>query len=145
MTVTSIPPELVDRYWPDVRQFVIAALDHSENEITEDQLREKVVGKKAQLWAISNPDTLNGNENFVGAAVTEVMTYPNKRALRIVTLSGQKMSAWMEELDKIMQRFARFTKSSHIEAVGRHGFVRRLKPLGYKPTYTVLVKEVSNE
>lgn len=135
--VSAVRPDLVDNAWKKLGPYISSALEHSQGEVTEEQLKKKVIAKKAQLWAVAN-----GSSDFVGAAVTEVIAYPNMKALRITTLGGEKMSQWMWDLDKVMLRFAKFVKARHIESVGRHGFVRRLKPLGYKPTYTVLIKEI---
>lgn len=136
--ITSIPPEVVHTFWYELHEFIDSALKHSLGEVTTVQLLEMILAKKAQLWGIRE------GEEFVGACVTEVIQYPNARSLRITTLGGKKMASWTEQLGGVMDEYASTVTADRIEAVGRRGFTRRLAPLGFKPAYTIMVKEMNS-
>ncbi len=137
--ITSIPTKLVHTYWYDLYKYIDSALMHSLGEVTSVQLLEMILAEKAQLWGVAREGI------FIGAAVTEVVQYPNTSALRITTLGGEGMAKWVDDMGKVLEKFAKSIGASRIEAVGRKGFIRRLAPLGYRPAYTIMIKEVESD
>jgi len=138
-SITAIPALVAEGYRNKLFPYIESALNHSLGEVTSTQLFEKIINQKAQLWGV-----LEEGE-FIGASVTEVIAYPNLKALRITTLGGKKMSKWSKDLDDVMVKFAKFVGAKRIESVGRRGFTRRLAPLNYKPAYVFMVKEIESD
>jgi len=138
-SITAIPALVAGSYWNQLGPFVTSALEHSRGEITPPQILKKVSNSEAQLWGILQED------EFIGAAVTEVIAYPNLKALRITTLGGKGMRKWQTDLDDVLVRFAKFVGAKRIESVGRKGFVTALLPLNYKTAYVFMVKEIESE
>lgn len=114
------------------------ALDRSHGEFTVKDLLLLFSKNELQVWAAVTSDKI------VGLASTQVIEYPQVKALRVVTVSGANIEDWVGQLIETFEMFCREQGLSRIEAVGRRGFVRLLKPFGFKEAYTVVVKEVQH-
>jgi len=76
-------------------------------------------------------------------AVTEIIDYPLVSALRIVLLAGQDMAVWQRDLLETLESFATLHGATRLEAYGRKGFIRALKPLGFELAYYAVMKEIT--
>lgn len=136
-----LPATTVRQVWPLLEDFVTVALKRSNGEIKAEDVRELAVAGKMQLWAIWDVE----EKKLYGLAVTEVMDYPQKASLRIVTLGGTNMDFWSELLLSRLMDYAKLLNLDYIEAVGRFGFARKLEKLGFKPTYLLMTKPLREE
>ncbi len=122
--VIAIPANRALVYWPHVKPFLEAAFTQFPGEADETSvLRNLAVGRWV-LWV-----AWDGHP--VGGFITELETYINFGAVRIVALGGKDFESWRIETDKVLDKFARFHGCSRIEFYGRKGWERRL------PNYTV--------
>jgi hypothetical protein len=114
------------------------ALKHSLGELTPEDIFKRARKEKVQVWGVfAKPDF-----ELQAVAVTEVVKYEQYSSLRVITLGGVNMDQWAAALDQTLEGFCRTMQLSKIEAVGRKGLEVKLKPLGFRPVYTVFVKEV---
>lgn len=90
-----------------------------------------------QVWTIAPRRCL------MAVAVTEIVDYPLVSALRIVLLAGHGMDAWQQDLLERLESFAVLHGASRLEAYGRKGFIRALKPLGFELAYYAVMKEIA--
>lgn len=134
--ILPVPADEIDRYWPLVSSFVDRVTDHMRGEFWPEDFRRMCRDNSMQLWVIVEGDAI------VGAVTTEVIDYPRKRALRVVTVGGEGWSNWGPELSQAMDQFAEKVKASEIEACGRRGWERKLPALGYAPVYVTYCKPV---
>lgn len=122
-----------------------SALMHSRGEIAADYLMFQAQQGKVQLWGVYEMGDMGHSSTLIALASTEVVIYGEFKALRVITLSGKRMSEWKEKLDAALTKFAVSVGCRRMEAVGRPGFEKTLAPLGFEKAYTIYVKEVVHE
>ena len=83
--------------------------------------------EKAQVWLVY--DELA--EKILGAAVTEIVQYPELKSLRVFLLGGRRMASWKDLLDEHFGNFCEAEGIDRIEVAGRKGFLVALESLGY--------------
>lgn len=116
--------------------YIAAALEKSLGELALEDLLRSCEQNLAQMWCI-----LSGSE-IVGTIITEIIDYPNVSTLRIIALSGDYFSDWVELAYSELVKYSKEHKLKRLDLVGRPGWVKRLAPLGFKQAYTVVVKEI---
>lgn len=137
MKILFISPRMMGSLVERIRALLERALDHSLKETSVDDMMSMIVTGHAQLWGVFDED-----EELVASATTQVVQYGQYKAVRVVTLAGERMNEWMDLLDSTLNTFAKEQGAARMEAVGRHGFERKLRAINYKPTYLVLTKEL---
>lgn len=135
--IRGIPNNLVQDVWMFAEPFIKRALDHTFGEISHDDVRNMCYSRDMQLWMIYRSD-----KRMVGAGTTQIVTYPQKKACRIVTLAGTDFDAWREEAHAIIEAWARKMGCECMENYVRKGFVPKLEDMGYKHRYSVLHKDL---
>ena len=137
MKIVRIPPGDTTTVYRFVAQDIQRALDFSHGETTHESILQELYNDLKQLWVIYDDEYA-----IVGAGLTEHITYPTKRIVRIVMLGGSRLKEWKELFEGTIVDFAKMLGCSGIEIIGRKGWIRVLKNLGYKPTYYHLLKEI---
>ena len=73
---------------------------------------------------------------IIGAATTHKVDYPQKSVLNIGFLGGETpVEDWGVELLHLLQRYAREIGCECLEAHGRLGWFKKLKPYGYSRVF----------
>ena len=134
--VRSIPASLVDRFWQYAEPYVTRALDHTSGEFTPDDIRRFAKDNYIQLWLVSE-----GNR-VVAAVTTEVVVYPQRKHLRVITLAGSKAPEWTGQVDTILAEWAKSQGCNALEAFVRKGYVPTLTKLNWVYKYATIVKEL---
>lgn len=134
--VLGIPDVRVHRFWGVVRGEVERALAYSHGEFTIDDVLERLVGAKMQLWMVLDDDA------YVGVVITEIVNYPQVRAVRFLALAGKRLDDWMEQAEKHIVGLAREWGCRVSEGYGRIGWLRKTKPLGYTFGHVMVRKEI---
>lgn len=134
--IRGIPHMLIDRMWHLAEPFVKRALDHSAGEIAAADLKAACEKRDAQLWLVKDADRV------VGAAVTEIVFYPQRKHCIVMTMAGSHFPEWMSLLDDTLSAWATAQGCIVIEAHVRRGLVPRLAPLGYKHLHSVVYKPI---
>lgn len=127
--------------WPVISGFIERALAQTNGEIWPEDLLEMALKHEADFWLVKAYET----GDILAVCVTQVVLYKRKKNLRVVALTGDGMEEWMDALDETLCYFGRAEGCSSIELVGRKGFVRRLKPLGYEEKYVLMTRSLENE
>lgn len=81
-----------------------------------------------------------------GAVVTEFLEYPKGKALNVFAGGGDDTKALREFLyvfDPRLVQWAKVFGCRWITVTGREGWARVGKPLGYKPAWNVISKELT--
>jgi len=134
--VVLVNGEDVDLVWDECESLIDMALKHSEGELISRDVYDNLIDNTMQLWiAMEHGET-------IAAMITQVISYPRKRVLRVITLSGKDGSGldkWYMFLDMI-EGFALRTGCSALEAWTRKGMVRKLKD--WKHSYMVITKDL---
>lgn len=137
MKVTLIPPDKLDSILGSVSKYIENAIEYSNNEVTIDSIVKELYTGYKQLWVISDD-----RFKIVGACVTELSNYPNKRVVRIILLGGTGLDSWAKLVSDTIGSWGKGFGATAIEVIGRKGWIRVLEKQGYKLAYFHLLKEV---
>lgn len=99
-----------------------------------DVLLELERGEK-QLWMHSTDD------DFKATIITQIIDLPAKRRCEVVYLGGLDMLEYVGEVSAI-EDWARDNGCDDIQAIGRPGWERALKPLGYTRRYITVGRDL---
>ena len=135
MEAYLVPPSDVSKLWGKVEPLITKALKHNHGELDSSDVLGLLLQKKQILW-------IGFEDNDIHSAlIGEFVTYPRKRAFRIVTWStksGYHYEEWMKLFDKI-ENFARLNGCSVMEAWTRKGLAKKLN---WNHSYSVVVKQL---
>jgi|TARA_Y100000588_G_scaffold134627_1_gene148034 hypothetical protein len=132
----GIEEERFDYWWDKSKPFVQDALDRDGGSYTVDDVLQEIKDDKALFYPVRD-----------GASVFRVISYPQKRMLRIWLVGGD-MSATVdgESVVSAVLNAADYHAHKHncagVELEGRKGWEKVLKPYGFEHKRIVLVKEL---
>ena len=135
--VVLIQPGDLELVWDEVVPLIEAALKHSEGEIIPEDLVRPIKTGKMQLWVALS-------DGVIAAMITEIVVYPRKRVLRVITIAGKDghgMSKWYGFLP-LVEGFALSNNCSSLEAWTRKGMAKKLKDWEHK--YMVITKDLKS-
>tara|TARA_R100001463_G_scaffold42001_1_gene88250 strand:+ start:186 stop:593 length:408 start_codon:yes stop_codon:yes gene_type:complete len=130
-----VPPSDVSKLWGKVEPLITKALKHNHGELVSSDILELLLQKRQLLWVGFEDNDIHS------ALVGEFITYPRKKAFRIITWStksGYHYEEWMELFNKI-ENFARLNGCSVMEAWTRKGLAKKLN---WNHSYSVVVKQL---
>ena len=135
--VERVPHTGIGMVWEFVEPFIVNALEYGEGELFPKDVKYKAEVGDFQLWIVTNKQG-----SFIGCFVTEILDYSLIASLRIVLLGGTDFPLWIELAHKKLEEYGKEHKCGRIELCGRRGWVRKLKPLGFKETYVVVTRRI---
>ena len=131
------PPALAIQHWDELYAFLKLAVDHSNGELNVVSVRNQVDDGDLLVAAVYN------NQTLVAVVAFELLLFTTgKRALNIQLAGGASLDDWFERIDEVSNMLAKARECSEVYIVGRAGWQRKMKHLGYKVAHTVLHKEV---
>ena len=90
--VALVEAEDVDMVWGDVSPLIEKALLHAEGELIPDDIKKHLDTSELRLWVALE------NKDVIASMVTEIVQYPRKKIVRVITLAGKDMSMWYDFL-----------------------------------------------
>ena len=135
--VVLIQPGDLELVWDEVVPLIEAALKHSEGEVIPEDLVKPIKIGKMQLWVALS-------DGVIAAMITEIVVYPRKRVLRVITIAGKDghgMSKWYGFLP-LVEGFALSNNCSSLEAWTRKGMAKKLTDWEHK--YMVITKDLKS-
>jgi len=112
------------------RPWIEAALDRGESRTHDfEHIVEAVLCGKMQFWPA--PDA---------CAITEITVYPKKKVFHIF-LAGGNMDTIID-MNESAELFGKHNGCTGMSISGRVGWKKMLADKGYKPSFTVLTKEI---
>lgn len=133
MSVVAVDPDRIDDVWELARKHIARANGKIESGFSVDDLKQKIVNGKNQLWWINDGQA---------AAITAIINLPLFRLVRVTYLGGAYMHEWMDEFAQTIERFGRDNDCKYFEASGRKGWARFLNSYGADLEYVVLRKKL---
>ena len=137
-----VEPEDVEEVWPHVREGVQKAMLHSDSVMAGDDFLVELNNGKVRLWVFIS------EKEIVGHMITELIRYPRKSFVRVLTMEcsgGEKgmtgMDLWAKFVPTV-EEYALMHGCSHLEAYTRKGMVRALEPKGWKHEYSIVTKQI---
>jgi len=128
-----LEPSDVEALWGDIEPFLVRSLKHAEGELVPDDLIPHLDDGKLRVW-IAVVD-----KEIIASMVTEIIQYPRKKIVRVITLSGKDMDSWYNFLP-LLEGYAISNDCSSLEAWTRKGMARKLKD--WKQSYCVITKDL---
>ena len=133
MKAHLLDPDDVEYVWEKVEPILARVIPHSEGELETDDILDLVTEGSMQLWIVAE------NKEIIAALVTQIITYPQKRILRLVSLAGEDFNKFKHFLD-IVESFAIQKGCTALELWGRKGWKKLLPE--WNSEYIVYTKDI---
>lgn len=124
-SVLRLNPDQVLRFWPQIEGALDAAPELWQGTFSKEMMLAGVEQGAAQIWAVGKGTTV------YLVLLTQIFNTPVDRVLQVVWAWGNGLRAAMPQLDAELDRFAERSGCQRIEVIGRKGFERMLRPLGF--------------
>jgi hypothetical protein len=131
--VALVGSEDIGMIWDEVVPLIEKALVHAEGELTPDDIRKHLDSGDLRLWVALK------DKDVIASMVTEIIQYPRKKIVRVITVAGKDMSMWYEFLP-MLEGYAVRNGCSSLEAWTRKGMTRKLKD--WKHSYDIITKDL---
>ena len=135
MKARIIQPEDVAFVWEEVDPLLDTVKEHTEGELETDDFLEPLTHGDMQLWIATEGSTVHG------VMVTQLIPYPQKKILRIISLAGENFEE-LREFQEMIEAFAVKTGCTALEMWGRKGW-KKLLP-DWEDTYVVYTKDLKH-
>ena len=132
--VSLVPTNEITKVWNKIEGLVDKVIPYTYGRMLTVDVLHNLIINHYHLWIIEKEDTIKA------IAITEFMKYPRKTVLLINFISGDKLSEWIEELDRVLVKFSKETGCDFLEACGRAGWERKVTRLGWKKKFTIVEK-----
>jgi hypothetical protein len=130
-----IQPEDVAYVWEEVAPLLDTVKEHTEGELETDDFLEPLTHGDMQLWIATEGSKVHG------VMVTQLIPYPQKKILRIISLAGDNFEE-LREFQEMIEAFAVKTGCTALEMWGRKGW-KKLLP-DWEDTYVVYTKDLKH-
>ena len=131
--VALLEAEDIDLVWDEVYQLIEKALMYAEGELVPDDIKKHLDTGDLRLWV-----ALSG-KNVLASMVTEIIQYPRKKIVRVITLAGKDMDLWYDFLPMV-EGYAIRNGCSSLEAWTRRGMTRKLRD--WRHSYDIITKDL---
>ena len=131
--VALLEAEDVDMVWDETYPLIKKALRHAEGELQPEDIKKHLDSGDLRLWVALK------DKDVIASMVTEIIQYPRKRIVRVITLAGKDMNLWYDFLPMV-EGYAIRNGCSSLEAWTRRGMTRKLKD--WKHSYDVITKDL---
>ena len=129
MAFNGIQSRDVLREWKNVEPRIRRALDVEDTGYSTEDILTSLQTRDMQLWV--HPDAV---------AVTQIQVLPRFKKLLLVTLGGENMDKWIQELMDLLRLFGMDNDCKYLEQHGRKGWLKvndKFKLGGY-PAFQVM-------
>lgn len=124
----------VEQVWHLVAPYIAQAIGDSDTWSDLDAIKQKAKNGYATVWIGRDQE-----KQIDVVFVTEPWILDGRKALVIRWLCGKNLKEWLPDLE-YLEDWAMANGFQAMQVWGRPGWVRVLKPLGYKHEFTVLSK-----
>ena len=133
MSSHLLEPEDVAYVWEVVCPLLARVAPHSEGVMEPDDYIEPLTHGDMQLWVVVE------NKRVNAALVTQIIPYPQKRILRLISLAGDNFQDIKDFLEMV-EVFALKNGCTALEMWGRKGWKKLLSD--WKDSYIVYTKDL---
>lgn len=139
MQFIAVPVEHVQRIWHMVEDMLQMAVDQSGERYTTDWLLDDILHSNKLLWLLVDDDN---DDKIVLALTTSIENYPNRRVIRVSFAGGEHLIKHIELARDEVKKFGKDAGCTKIEVLGRKGWERALKDLGFKLSYVCVEEDI---
>lgn len=142
-TYIPVPQLTLDQFtevWLRILPFVKKLVKKSHGRVSDKSIFDEVVKNEVHLWVVF--DETNDNE-VIAFIATRIRDYAVKRLLSFDYIGGERAEDWFELAHDSIADWAKTPQDKGgpgchgIEATGRIGWVRFLKPRGWDQQYAI--------
>lgn len=127
--------ELLDDAWRHAEPFVLEAVKRGATVETAEGYRAQCAARTAQLWMMVE------NSQAIGCGITEIYDTAKGLTCAVPILACDRFEA-LEALFDVLERWAKEQGCVRLEGYGRHGWVRALKPAGWRVVAVCIEKDI---
>jgi hypothetical protein len=118
----------IDQVWADIETYIEGAAKYTHGRYTADDIRQTFKEGGQQLW-------IAYDDKIYGAVITEIMEYPQMRALVMHFTGGIELPKWKDEMLSVLRSFAKDANCQTIESFGRTGWKKVFSKDGFKSKF----------
>jgi hypothetical protein len=118
----------IDQVWTDIESYIEGAAKYTHGRYTADDIRQTFKEGGQQLW-------IAYDDKIYGAVITEVIDYPQMRALVMHFTGGIELTKWKDEMLSVLRSFAKDANCQTIESFGRTGWKKVFSKDGFKSKF----------
>jgi hypothetical protein len=131
-TISMVPRELIGESWFAVRRFLYEAVEQAWGYDLDDVL-QRLYKEECCLWVLEK------DMKIQACVVTEIINYPQGRALNIWLLGGEDFKEWKDCIASL-ESYARHYRCDFITGMARPGLMKLIRDLGFTKTLVTGVK-----
>lgn len=126
----------MNQTWLDIIHLVRKFVPYAHGRATELSIYQELVKNICQLWVAFDDE--NGNKP-VAFVVTKVNEWPQRKMLTYEYIGAEDnaLGSWFEEMSAFTEKFAKELGLDGVESVGRPGWSRILKKMGWEQRFVV--------
>ena len=121
----EIDQDVIDYQWIKISEILHPAVKMNET-LTMLNVYELVKTGLARLFVAVK------EKEIFAAFLVEKVKGMSKSYLRVVLAAGEPMKEWISPFIKLMDEFSKSEQVDFYEMIGRHGWKRALKGIGYE-------------
>jgi hypothetical protein len=118
----------IDQVWADIESYIEGAAKYTHGRYTADDIRQTFKEGGQQLW-------IAYDDRIYGAVITEIIQYPQMRALIMHFTGGIELPKWKDEMLSVLRSFAKDANCQTIESFGRTGWKKVFSKDGFKSKF----------
>ena len=133
--IILVDPEDVEHIWENVSLHLDMAMKHSEGEMSAMDFYPYLMEGQMQLWVA----VVDGDVD--ASMITQIIPYPRKKVLRIISIAGENMEDWIGFLP-LIEGWALSMGCTSLECWGRKGWLKVLQD--WKCSYHIITKDLTD-
>jgi len=130
MIVQHVPTEWVPSVWPQVKDLIASALEHSKGDYTADHVQAYLTSGRWLLLVAAEGETIHG------AATVDLFNRPTAR-VAFITAIGGKLISNQETFAQLKALLASFGATT-IEGAARESIARLWSRYGFEEKYRIV-------
>lgn len=131
-----VPSPVVEDNWHFASSWVRAAVEEYALLETPESYKTRCIEGTAQLWLIKDQDQV------VGAAITEIYNTPAGMTCAVPVVAAVSLEEAVAPCFEEIERWARAEGCTRMQGYGRLGWIRALKPYGWRPRAVEIEKDI---
>lgn len=133
LSVSDVPPELVDHVWIAQRKNIERGLRHGQGDATtSNEMLASIKQGRLQLWAVHRGGDIQA------VVVISLIRKPTNTKLFVHLIAGEKLGEWSDQVQGLLIDFRELLGASCIEASCRPGLAEYLSKKGWSKKAIVM-------
>lgn len=124
-------------HWDSIWKMVGLSIAHSNGELNEESFKRKVEDGEMCVAVVFN------DVKAVAAVTMDVFNFDTGlKVLNLGGAGGEHAEKWIHQVSDLANEVAKSLGCTQVYVIGRQGWMRKLKHLGYNHVHTIVAKEV---